>query len=206
MEDHIKLPPLSPTSPPSPFESLPLELKQNILSACPNANTLRCLILTCPSFYYAFRDAESLVITSVIHNQIGSALVYDAFIVSISTTVRQYDRDAAIDILNLYATRDLASLTPKWNLSDALAFGRLHDDIEFFSNDFTSRTLSTNPVTRLDEVSPSALSVLESRRIKRTFYRFELCCNLFRTFDYRAHHYLTMEKLLSIFSLLCTPW
>ena len=206
MENHIKLPLLSSTSSPSPFVSIPLELKQIIFSAFPDVNTLKCVISTCSSFYHAFRHAESLVITSIIHNQIGSALIYDAFIVSKSTLIPPKDHDAAIDLLKLYAKRDLESLTPKWNLSDALAIDRLHDDIEYFTNDFTSVALSTNPVTRCDEESPSALSVLESRRIKQAFYRFELVCNLCSNFEYEPYSQPSTATPLGKFVSLCTPW
>lgn len=195
--------PLVPQS--DPFLSLPSELKQNIFSALPDANTLRSLVLTCSSFYRTFLDAESLIIESILQAQIGSDLMYDAVIVFESTNLVPYSKYTVIELLKLYAKQDLTCLPQTWKLRDALAIGGLHDDIEFFSREFASSALSANPVTGLDEISSSPLSLLEYNRIKRTFYRYELFCNIFRRRDIQTVQ-ADPKKPQSMFFTMCAPW
>ena len=191
---------------PNPFLSLPSELIQTIFSALPNASALRPLVLTCSSFYRTFLAAEPLIIESILQAQIGSDLMYDAIIVSKSTKLEPYSKYAAIQILKLYAKQHLKFPPQAWKLRDALAIGGLHDDIEFFSRDFATSALSANPVTGLDEVSSSPLSLLELNRIKRTFYRYELFCNIFRQRGSIQTKQADPQKPQSMFFSICAPW
>lgn len=191
---------------PNPFLSLAPELKQAIFSALPNASTLRSLVLTCSSFYRTFLDAETLIIKSILHTQIGSYLICDAIIVFESRTLEPYDNLTAIELLSSYAKKDLSRLSQTWKLRDALTIGGLHDDIEFFSRNFASSTLSINPVTGLDEPSPALLSSSESNRIKRTFYRYELFGNIFRQLDAIENVLVAPESPQGMFFSICAPW
>lgn len=47
--------------------------------------------------------------------------MYDAIIVFESTRIKPYGRDAAIELLKLYAKQDLTCLSQTWKLRDALA-------------------------------------------------------------------------------------
>ncbi|KAF6231404.1 hypothetical protein HO173_010364 [Letharia columbiana] len=205
MDAQLLLPPVSPV-PPNPFLSLTIELKQIIFSALPDTRSLISLILTCSSFYHTFLDAESLIIKSILRSQVGLDLIFDATIVFKSTTLKAYSNDAAIELLKSYTKQDFACLSQIWKLRDALAVGGLHDNIEFFSRDFASLALSIDPVTGLDEASPSPLSLLESTRIKRTFYRYELFCNIFRKREDIQLGKAASESPQSIFFSICAPW
>lgn len=205
MDDQLLLPP-APS--PSPFLSLPPELKQMIFSALPNASTLRSLVLTCSSCYRTFLDAETLIINAVLHTHIGSDLIFDAIVVSKSTTLEPDGSDAATELLQLYAKQALICLSPVWKLRDALAIGSLHETIEIFSKDFASLALSRNPVTGLKDASPFPLSLLESNRVKRAFYRYELFCNMFRERGgvEKAQAASQNPRNLSLFFSMCAPW
>lgn len=205
MDDQHLLPRIRPV-PPNPFLALPPEVKQAIFSALPDVRTLRSLLLTCSLLYRTFLDSESLIIESILHTQIGPNLMYDAIIVFQSTTLEPYSNDAAIELLKLYATQDLTCLTQIWKLRDALAIDGLFDNIEFFSRGFASSALSSNPVTGLDETSPSPLSMLESNRIKRTFYRYELFCNIFRERERIQRFQADPGKPQAMFFSICAPW
>ena len=180
--DHQLLLPAVPHTPSSNlFLSLAPELKQTVFSALPNASTLESLALTCSSLYHTFLDAESLIIKSILHNQIGPDLMCDAIIVFKSRTLKPCDNDAVIALLKLYTEHNYNIIFQKWKLRDALAIGSLYDDIEFLTKGFASSTLSTNPVTGIEDTSPSPLSLPELVRIKRTFYRYELFCHISRS-------------------------
>ena len=205
MDDQPLLPP-APS--PSPFLSLPPELKQIIFSALPNASSLRSLVLTCSSFYRTFLDAETLIINSVLLTHIGSDLIFDAIVVSKSTTLEPCGSDAATELLELYAKQACTCLSPIQKLRDALVISSLHETIEIFSKEFASLALSTNPVTGLEDASPYPLSLLESNRVKRTFYRYELFCNMFRERGgiENAQTERKNPRNVSVFFSMCAPW
>ncbi|CAD6571721.1 MAG: hypothetical protein ASARMPRED_004764 [Alectoria sarmentosa] len=205
MDDQLLLLRIPPV-PPNPFLSLPPELKQAIFSALPDARTVRSLILTCSLLYRTFLDSESRIVESILHTRIGPDLMYDAIIVFQSTTLEPYSNDAAIELLRLYTTQDLTCLSQIWKLRDALAIDGLFDNIEFFTRGFASSALSSNPVTGLDETSPSPLSILESNRIKRTFYRYELFCNISRERERTRRIQADPWKPQTIFFSICAPW
>ncbi|CAF9935096.1 hypothetical protein IMSHALPRED_010105 [Imshaugia aleurites] len=206
MDDQLPRPPMPVVPPPNPFLSLPPELKQSIFSALPNAGALRSLVLACSSFYRTFLDAESLIIRSVLYTQIGSDLLNDAVIVFQSRALDQHDEEAAIELLKSYTRRDTRCMSQIWRLRDALAIGDLHGDIEFFCRGFAASALSIHPVTGVEETSPSPLSLLESNRIKRTLYRYELFCNIFRKLGMLQDIQATPETPQSIFFSSCAPW
>ena len=210
MEDQptLSLVPPSPFPSTSPFLSLTIELKQAIFSALPDIDTLSSLILTCSTFYHTFRNAESLIIKSILHNQIGSHLLFDALIVFESRMLAPYNEKSVAELLDLYAERALTitSNHQKWTLRHAVAISSLYDTIECLSQDFDWSALATNPVTGLDEPSPTPLSALESNRIKRSFYRYELFYNVFRECEGHELKQSTSRTLQHTFFGMCEPW
>ena len=210
MEDQhtLSLVPPSPFPSTSPFLSLTIELKQAIFSVLPEAGILSSLILTRSTFYHTFRDAESLIIKSILHNQIGSHLLFDALMVLKSRMLAPYNEETVAQLLDLYAERSLTvtSNHQKWTLRHAVAISSLYDTIECLSQDFVCSALATNPVTGLDEPSPTPLSALESNRIKRTFYRYDLFYSVFRECEGHELRRSTSRTLQYFFFRMCEPW
>lgn len=87
----------------SPFLSLSTELKQAILSALPDTSTLQSLALTCSTFYHTIRNAESRIIESILHRQIGSDLLSDALIVLEARMLATDNEEAVTHLLDTYA-------------------------------------------------------------------------------------------------------
>ena len=210
MEDQLTLSlvPPSPVPSTSPFLSLAPELKQAIFSALPDISTLSSLVSTCSTFYHTFRDAEPLIIKSILHNQIGSHLLFDALIVLESRTLVSYNEETVAQLLDSYAERALTitSNYQKLRLRHAVAISSLYDAIDCLSEDFACMALATNIVTGLDEPSPTPLSALESNRIKRAFYRYELYNSLFRELEELGLEWSASKKLQDSFFEMCEPW
>ena len=210
MEDRLSLSltPPSPVPSTSPFLNLAPELKQAIFPALPDVNTLKSLILTCSAFYHTFRDAESLIIKSILHNQIGSQLLFDALILLEHRMLGIYNAETVAHFFDTYAERALTlkSCHRRWRLRHAVAISSLHDTIESLSQDFARSALATNPVTGLDEPSPTPLSALESDRIKRAFYRYELFCRIFHGNERFRLHRIESTSLHNNFFGMCEPW
>ena len=210
-QDRQSLAPPLPIKSTSPFLSLPPELKQAIFSALPDANTLTSLVLTCSNFYHTFRNAESLIIKSILHNQIGSHLLFDALIVLESGMLTPHNDKTVCQLLNKYAKRapTITSNHQEWKLRHAVAVSSLHETIECLSNNFACLALGTNVMTGLDEPSPTPLSAQESNRIKRAFYRYELFCTLFPVFRTRGKHgpnLRSSKTLQRFFFRIREPW
>ena len=210
MDSQLQLPlvPPSPIPSPSPFLSLTTELKQAIFSKLPNIDTLISTVLTCSNFYLTFLDAESLIIRSILHNQIGPELLYDAMLVWRSSSLTSFNDNEVMQFLILYKERDLSTtdLFQALKLRDAVTVGGLYDDIVFLSKDFASLALHINIITGLAEPSPLPLSLLESNRIQRVFYRYELFYNIFRDRDETSSDQITSKRLQEIFFAESRGW
>ena len=103
MNNQVLLPPVAPVPSPNHFLSLAPELKQTIFSALPDPSTLKSIVPTCSSFYHTLLDAETLIVKSVLQNQIGPDLMCDAIVVFESRTLKPSDDNAALALLGLYA-------------------------------------------------------------------------------------------------------
>ena len=210
MEDQLtlSLAPPSPVSSTSAFLSLAPELKQAIFSALPDASTLSSLVSTCSTFYHTFQDAESLIIKSILHNQIGSQLLFDALIVLEARTLAPYSEAAVAQLLHSYAELALTftSNQKKWSLRRAVAVSSLYDTVDCLAQDFARSALAINVVTGLDEPSPTPPSALELNRIKRTFYRYELFCSLFREREEYQLDRRASKALQQFFFEMWEPW
>ena len=187
MEKRTSLPLLPPSSvlPQSPFLTLAPELKQAIFSKLPQPSSLKAVVLTCSDFYHTFLGAKSLILKSVLCNEIGPDLLHDAIFAWQSRWLPpflSFTEGTAPKLMKLYAIQNPASTSflQIWKVRDAVALSSLHDDVKVLSKDFASLVLRTNIVTGQADPSPSPLSLLESNRIQRAFYRYERFCNLFR--------------------------
>ena len=179
--------PVTPTVlPPNPFVSLAPEIKQSIFSLLPDVPTLRSAALTCTSFYHTFFDAESILLSKVLQNQIHPDLFTDAFAVFRSSgqgpAAYTWSRENARTLLTIYDSDRFSCLNQhKWNFQEALSLSSIHIKVQQFADEFTSSAL---PLL-LEGISQDSrmveASLTERHRIERTFYRFELYCNLFRT-------------------------
>ena len=157
--------------------SLSPELKCAIFTSLPDVTSTKSLALTSSSFYYTFLDAQSLILTQVLQNQIATDLLHGAFAASKASKLPVWTKQAVRDFLTEYFGTSVPHKTHRWSLSEALHVSKIHSCVEFFATEFASFALSKN---RTMHGSNAAPSFTESIRIRRVLYRFELYCNLFR--------------------------
>ena len=186
------------------FETFPLELKHCILSALPDVSTLRAALLSHSSIYHAFKVAENIITTDVLHNQIPANLLPDARIVLDSSRLNLWSRDKVTTLLANY-TRRRGETYRKWTLSDAVRVSKLYEHVSFFSKDLANEASSLWPKNRFYDPLTDPLSSTEIFRLCRSFYRFELYCNLFRQYAYEDERYTRGEQK-AIFFDLHSPW
>lgn len=159
------------------FKPLPTEILQLILSRAPDAPTLQNLILSSPSFNRAFTAAQRLILNDVLVRQFRPRVLPDALAALQLTRCPPKDRHGVEEYLSQY-TPDTRSAPKDWTLNDALDLHQIHENIEYFANDFIS-SLSTHPVTEAPLAEQIVLSFGERDRIYSTIYRFDLYCKCF---------------------------
>lgn len=170
----------------SRMKLLPTELVQAILSQTSDAFSLISLAQCCSSFHRAFLADQDRILQTVLRNEIAADVLPDALTtfasarllhgveLTTSPSTPNRERDYLSDL------RQLAERGPvSWSISKALAISDLHGNVDFFSSEFAS-TLQANPFTGITHKCAIALTSREIHRIQRSFYRYELFCNLFR--------------------------
>ena len=161
--------------------SLAPELKCAIFQRLPDVTSAKSLALTSSSFYHTFLDAQPVLLTQVLQNEITTNLLHGAFAAFKASRIPVWTKEAVRRLLDEYSGDSMPHKSQKWKLSEALHMSKVHTCVEFFAAEFASATLSKNPTARGSNAAPS---VAEMIRIKRILYRFELYCNLFR----KPHH------------------
>lgn len=90
------------------------------------------------------------------------------------------DHDTLTQFIDKYfETLRNDSLSVGWTLSEAAGMERSHHLIQQFTDDFAAHALTHHPDTGELLTRYESPSGQELQRIQRSFYRFELYCNLF---------------------------
>lgn len=165
----------------SSMECLPVELLREIMAAISDIASLKMAVLSCPALYRAFSGDENAITKHVLENRFGIDTLPEAVAALDSSTLRPDSTDPwAREEIVYFVERHLHQRklpTRPWTLATALPVGRLSFFVRRFAEKFAKAALAKEPVCR------SSLTLLtqdELWRIERTFYRFEIYCNLFR--------------------------
>lgn len=162
---------------------LPAELIVQTLQASPDLISLRSFSRSCRYIYGVFVRNEAKITGTVLPRQLNPALLREVWATHESSLNRHlWSRQERLAFILRFVDRNPPQwrLPSRWKLSEALAAARLYDHVRFFARAFAQKALSTNlsefwaPKTIPDPPSP-----LEMTRIERSFYRFQICCDLF---------------------------
>ncbi len=197
---------------PATLEGLHTELKSAILHFSADFNSLKTLIYASPSFYYVYTGVRKSVLSTVMLREIHPDVIPDALAVHESSEMDRQGPDQVNNTLARYKTDrhpKPAKLLPVPLSIELLAFHKKY--IEFFAKDFISSILSVHPISRKPETIYRPLSSAETRRIHRSFYRFELYCILFKQRETQDGVIQDRERLGSqaqsdMFLSLYPPW
>jgi hypothetical protein len=159
--------------PRSRLEQLPLEAKQAILSSLTDISSLKATALTCSSLYHAFKNAEELIFTEVLINEIDISVLPEALIAHKSET---WCKPSLFAAENLQSRQPISSKT-RWKIPELLPLCKAAQHVNYFAANFAETALSSKP--RI--TGPPSRE--EMNRFKRAFYRFEIYCNMFARID-----------------------
>ncbi|KAF2762333.1 hypothetical protein EJ05DRAFT_497187 [Pseudovirgaria hyperparasitica] len=178
----------------SPFEKLPVEVLQIILSNLPDVLSLRSSMLVCRRFLAAVRGAEILTTTTVLFKQMDDVLP-EAHIAQEALRLKPCTEDQVQAFITTHLEN--RQLPPKaWTLKDAVAVANVHVCVSELASQFINTAATKfpgcnyRPATRTEET-----------RIQRAMYRFEIFCNLFRGFENPAP-----TQTWDAFFLKFSPW
>jgi hypothetical protein len=162
------------------LEKLPLELKQDLLSALADVASLRSAALSCPSMYRAFMNAEELITSQVVENQIDADVLPEALVALMSSRPQPWTMQGVADFIH-HHLHARTYLPRSWTLSEALPLGRLHSGVERFAAELIAEMLNPSSAFAYIDAPPGwSASKTEMDRVQRALYRFEVYCNLFR--------------------------
>lgn len=177
---------------------LSVELKQMILSNIPDVLSLRSAALSCRTLYHTLINAETIITTRVLLNQVGIDVLPEAYITHEASRLKSYTKEPIQDFI----ARHLSKRQPppvSWTLCDAIPVAKLHACVSALTLQFVTATSMKSPACGTRPATRTELS-----RIERAMYRFEIFCNLFRSFDDSAPRLL--EQLWDTFFLNFSPW
>lgn len=167
-----------------PFLEMPVHLLSMVLSDLDGMQTLGSAILSHPSFYAAYKERSTNIITRIVQNQIPLDLMPYAISVYEATRVDYRNPDDVMNLLLRFFS-DVAlppslMLLPR-HLEPAAAhlISKTHSAVEQFSSDFVDDILPlAQDQLGLGRPNYDQASADEIFRIRRAFYRFQLYCNL----------------------------
>jgi hypothetical protein len=189
------------------LESLPVELRILILQNLPDTQSLIASLLAHSSLYNAFQE-DPTIAAKVLENQIvPPSLLPHALAVQQSASLKSQNRDQMQKLFDNYykttSTQLFHSLT-QVPLPDALYMTELYKNVVFFTENFVSAILpllSTGNDPQTLSTSPS------STELYRSFYRFELYCNLFRRYRHNnLKTFFSAKEQGEIFFKRYSPW
>ena len=182
---------------------VPAEIKQLIFEQLPDIASLLALISTCSTLRYVFLKSESSILAEVLQRRIPPSLMHPALAILKSSEPTPWSRQTAEDLITLYTKTDKSFLLRELSLRNALRLSEMHDHVHFFANRFATYALSQHPVAGVPRLSPVPISPNELCRIERTFYRFQLYCNLIA---WRKQGLSNRCQISSVISDGFAPW
>lgn len=198
----------------SSLVSLPFELIQTVLCFVPDIPSLRAVILTCTTLHRAFQNVERLVTERVLSNEIGSDLLREAYMVLESSRLKNSWSKKAVEAFlrrqKLIFTDETTLLPRPWTLTGGIYVYGIYQHVRYFAADFASSALSKMfPLSSSANNGPTLTpqpSAAEIHRMERTFFRFELYCNLFRKYPTVSEKRFTPKEQMELFLEQFPPW
>lgn len=178
-----------PLAAPRPIRRVPLHLLGQVLSQLETIQSLGSAILSCSSFYAAFQERPDRLISDILSAQITEETMVYAFALHQASAVDAAD----LRRVDYFLTRTFDFASPKVprklrfqprELSPAVAaaLSKTHTVIEHFTRGFVHDTLSYGQEHNLLGPKGSdntCISGIETFRIQRALYRFQLYSTLF---------------------------
>ena len=189
----------------SALEALPNELKHLVFAALPDVHSLVCAALTGFALYHALRTDERELSSCVLLRQIKPEIFNDAIATWESKLLgRKIWTAPRIEVFFKEYSNRVATFLQTCDLSKALSLAQFHLKVQYFAKDLAERALQVATERSLPQEQVLPVNQNEMIRIERTFYRFEIYCNLFG--DSKSRHILPGPEQRKAFWNRFSPW
>ncbi|TAQ85352.1 hypothetical protein B7494_g6315 [Chlorociboria aeruginascens] len=206
----------TPSKPVSLLETLPPELKSQILFSLSLAD-LSALVHASPAFHQCYLLNRKALLFGVLRTELGSVLI-DAFAAYISEFLELQQLSYLRQVTEFLTSYEELRSTPspldviqeKVSLKNAIDLVQFFSITRVLATEFANSALTYLPISTKSE----PLSRTERMRILRAFYRLQICCNLFGA-NHRKHwdllnSYETLNiscvDILRLFFCIFEPW
>ena len=187
------------------LEQLPVEVLQALLASVDQATDLPNLVLSCSKLYYAFKDAELIIVQRVIVNELGPELLPEAIARLECASIEHY-RKSVVEIVSLLNLRYRTQPRPSISLFNAVLLSRFHFYVKELTSSYIGSTLALwrHSYSKMPLNEQSPVTSTEIGRIQRTFYRFEIFRLLFQ--EKKSIGYLRNDDPRYFLSSNFSPW
>ena len=198
-------------SPPTKLESLPPELRCQILSALPTLDDLKSAVHALPVLYQQYRQDRKQILDSVLRHTLGDKVFVDAYAVQKSAPM-ELPPCLAVDLaVQVFMMEYQEHYVNPSIISGRSVVGDLIGMAAFYSSTIQPlfQRVPAILLRNLDRsLQPGHLSKTERARILRALYRFQLWCNLHGTSDIAAARDRAVDPLdmLKYFFEVFEPW
>lgn len=170
------------------LERLPTEIQLAILLNIGDIGSLESLIRASPRYRSVYLSQSHAILKRVLFNTIHADVLYDALSAIESAKITTSDReDRAARVRSFLSdyknTRDTWVPPEHLDLETLYGLARLQNHVQHSTQDLYRVATSSHPFPGTQMVHGEELSVNESRRFYRAFYRFDIFCNLFRNWE-----------------------
>ena len=167
------------------LERLPTEIQLTILLNIGDIASLKSLVRASPRYHSAYLSQRHAILERVLFNSIHPEVLYDAFSAIDSAKIKTSDRKDRAARVRTYLsdyrhTRDTWVPPEHLDLETLYGLARLQNHVQHSTQDLYRVASSSHPFPGTQMMHSEELSVNESRRFYRAFYRFDIFCNLFR--------------------------
>lgn len=218
---------------PASLEGLPEELKIIILESQNTLASLQALVQSAPSYYNVYTIYSQRILATVIYNELGSANLLEYWYITEAKKIKRNGITWWREIQNFlisYEVDRILGATPlafsgllAMDLKDLVKIAEFQHNVSYLAEQFSRSALNSHPTTRGSEGHVS-LSIIETHRLNRAIYRYELFCALFGSrkgeewlrvwtlladlddLDFDAEMDTADEKVSSVFLTTFDPW
>ena len=197
--------------PPAKLESLPPELRCQILSSLPTLDDLKSAVHASPVLYQQYIADRKPILNSVLRHTLGDKVFVDAYAVQKSTGMERppnLPADLAVQVFMMECREHYANPAI---ISGVCVAGDLIGMAAFYTSTIQP-LLQRVPAMFLRNLDRSlqtgCLSKTERVRMLRALYRFQLWCNLHGTSDIAVTRDRAVDRvdMLMYFFEVFEPW
>jgi hypothetical protein len=158
--------------------NLPAEVLVEILSCLPDASTLYSVVRTCRYLYTIISQHRDFIITPIVTTLVSPLLLPQSLAVFESVHIQHWTEENVTRVLSCYHHKRRI-IRSTLSLRDSLDIETLFRSVCQWTGEFITFNLSKHPFTGEPQVCSPAASD-EWFRIASSFYRYELCVQIFR--------------------------